>query len=551
MDLGSVLAGRYRLDEKVGAGGMGVVWRATDLELRRVVAIKQTTDARREARIGAGLAHPNVIGVFDVIGGEDDARLLVMEYLPSRTLAQVLREDGPLPPDEAARVGAQIAGALGAMHASGMVHRDITPNNVLIADDGTTKLSDLGVAMWAGVTITGGEQRVAGTPGYVAPEVLAGQATTSASDMYALGITLSAAVEGAEEDTASWLGIVLSALTNENPKRRPTAAQAREMLVEVSGDTAGNRRRVPIQLVAGALVLVGALVAGWLLWPNDEPSTSLVGDPRTVDPCGLIAKATLARFGKPTLERDFGEFNRCDVWVSPDGTDENEAQLTVWVEKDPDEGTSLSDGTIRSLYPPEENNRCERILQLPDRYGVRVTVTHKEGALGDLCAMADALYTGVLSVVANRDLPRTAVPKSPAIASADACTMLTSDDVDRVMGDLPQDPPGYAGWNCSWTGADERVSIYFVRDWPLSGDNKDVTDVAGHEASIDSSGEAGEDTCVVRVVHRTYRSNGHEAFGTTTKTEQFWIEVSSNGPMAEQCQRAEQLATVAAGRLPA
>ena len=116
-----VLAGRYRIDEPIGTGGMGSVWRATDLELRRVVAVKRATNGdgemiRREARAGASLQHPHVISVFDVVV-EDDERWLVMEYLPSRSLAQVVREDGKLPPGQAAHVGAQVAEALQAMHA--------------------------------------------------------------------------------------------------------------------------------------------------------------------------------------------------------------------------------------------------------------------------------------------------------------------------------------------------------------------------------------------------------------------------------------------------
>jgi eukaryotic-like serine/threonine-protein kinase len=561
VDLGDVVAGRYRLDEEVGAGGMGVVWRATDLELRRVVAIKQADDVRREARIGASLAHPNVITVFDVVTDEAGARLLVMEYLPSRSLARVLREDGPLPAAEAARVGAQVAAALDAMHGNEMVHRDISPGNILVAEDGTAKLTDLGVAMWSGVTLTGGE-RAAGTPGYVAPEVLTGHIATSAADMYALGVTLSAAVEGAEPAagrTASWFGIVVSALTHANPKRRPSAVQAREMLLDVAGDgtPSKHRSRMPGRLVAGAgaLALVGALVAGVLTWwPfGDDGSPSLVGDPRTVDTCGFIDKAPLERFGKSELERDFGEFNRCDIWVSPDGTDENETRLTVRMATGPDNalGTwddSLRGGPIRPVYLPEDGDVCERIVLLPDRYRVLVTAYHEDGVPGDRCAMADALLTTVLSVVNSGTLPRTTAPEGSSIATADACALLTSDDVNRVVGGGAQDVPGYANWSCSWTGADADVRLFFVRDHsPSSGHYGVVTDIAGHEAAVESA--ADDDMCLVRVVHRSYLSTGHEGSEDTSKTEQFRLEVRGAG--SEKCQRAKDLATIATGRLPA
>jgi hypothetical protein len=252
---------------------MGVVWRATDLELRRVVAVKRTSTGdgeqlRREARIGAGLQHPNVISVFDVVV-EDGERWLVMEYLPARSLADILRTDGPLTPAGAAHVGAQVAGALSAMHAKGMVHRDITPGNVLVAEDGTAKLADLGIAIWGEVTVTGSAQSP-GTPGFLAPEVARGAAATPAADVYALGVTLSAAVEGAEQSGA--LTGVLSQLTAETPSRRLSAEAAAGRLRKVAGGTAVPRRRATrlALLAAGAVVV---LVAGVIFVPRFLPDS--------------------------------------------------------------------------------------------------------------------------------------------------------------------------------------------------------------------------------------------------------------------------------------
>ncbi len=231
-----MIAGRYRLEEVVGSGGMGEVWRATDLELRRVVAVKRARSGsgeliRREARIGAGLQHPNVVVVFDVIR-ERLRRWLVMEYLPSRSLAEILRAGDLIPAGKAAEIGAQVASALAAMHAKGIVHRDITPGNVLVTDDGTAKLTDLGIAVWANVTEPGDDDKIAGTPGFMATEVTDGEAAGPASDIYALGATLSVVTEGGTplpED-------VLNALMHPDPKKRPTAAKARAILLEVAGD---------------------------------------------------------------------------------------------------------------------------------------------------------------------------------------------------------------------------------------------------------------------------------------------------------------------------
>ncbi len=265
---------------------MGDVWRATDLELRRVVAVKRANTGdreqiRREARIGAGLQHPNVIAVFDAVveEGEDGERWLVMEYLPARSMGETLRADGPMPAQRAAQVGAQVADALSAMHAKGMVHRDITPGNILVADDGTAKLADLGIAVWAEVTLTGTAESP-GTPGYVAPELLKGVAATPAADMYALGVTLAAAVEGGGPGSA--LAGVLAAMTDPEPARRPTADESARRLRKIAG-TARSRRPFPRGLLAAAgVVLVGVLVAGVLVATgggSDPDDGSAADDP--------------------------------------------------------------------------------------------------------------------------------------------------------------------------------------------------------------------------------------------------------------------------------
>jgi len=189
---------------------MGVVWLAMDERLQRQVAVKQlllqpdlspraTDEARaramREARIAARLQHPNAIVVYDV-AEHDGEPCLVMEYLPSRSLAAVLGERCQLPVPEVASIGRQIASALAAAHAAQIVHRDVKPGNILITDDGTAKITDFGVSRAAGdVTITQ-TGMMAGTPAYLAPEAARGQVPTPASDVFSLGATLYAAVEG-------------------------------------------------------------------------------------------------------------------------------------------------------------------------------------------------------------------------------------------------------------------------------------------------------------------------------------------------------------------
>lgn len=211
-----LIAGRYRLEGRLGVGAMGVVWKAHDERLDRTVALKELlmqpgldeaqahtarSRAMREGRIAARLAHPNAICVYDVTldRGTTTRQMvpwLVMEYLPARSLATVLAEQGPLPPPDVARIGAQVAAALAAAHGAGIVHRDVKPGNVLLGVDGIVKITDFGIsrASWdTTVTHTG---VLSGTPAYFAPEVAQGELPGPASDVFSLGATLYAAIEG-------------------------------------------------------------------------------------------------------------------------------------------------------------------------------------------------------------------------------------------------------------------------------------------------------------------------------------------------------------------
>ena len=206
----ALIADRYRLLHHVGSGGMGVVWEALDERLERRVAVKQlhrqpgasTAEAElankramREARLTARLQHPHAVPVFDVV--EQEGQLwLIMQFIPSITLAAVLQEVGPLQPDEAAKVGAQVASALAAAHAVGIVHRDVKPGNVLIAEDGTALISDFGIAHLLGDATLTSSGMIHGTPAYLAPEVARGSEANFASDVFSLGATLYSAMEG-------------------------------------------------------------------------------------------------------------------------------------------------------------------------------------------------------------------------------------------------------------------------------------------------------------------------------------------------------------------
>jgi len=250
---------------------MGVVWLAQDERLQRPVAVKQlwpgpdqSEESRRrvmrEGRIAARLRHPHVITVHDV-AEHNGQPALVMEYLPSRSLSTVLAEQGSLSPAAVARIGVQAASALAAAHAAGVVHRDVKPGNLLVGEDGTVKIADFGISHATGdvtVTRTG---VVAGTPAFLSPEVAQGHQPTPDSDVFSLGATLYAAVEGEppfgdQEGNAiavlhrvaagtfppprdaGPLTPVLMAMLRPDPASRPTAVQVTSALQAVADGVA-------------------------------------------------------------------------------------------------------------------------------------------------------------------------------------------------------------------------------------------------------------------------------------------------------------------------
>jgi serine/threonine protein kinase len=267
----TVVAGRYRLLRQLGAGGMGKVWLAHDEMLDRHVAVKQvilppglsadeTHEARsrtlREARTAAQLNHPSVVQIYDVINTEAQP-WIVMEYVPSRSLHEVINEDGPLEPLRAARIGLAVLDALEAAHRAGILHRDVKPGNVLLARDGRVVLTDFGLA-----TFDGGESAltlpgmVFGSVRFVAPERARHGTSSPETDLWALGATLYAAVEGrspyARETAmetltalatalpdpprhAGPLKPVLRGLLRRNPRHRLTIEETRRMLRHVVG----------------------------------------------------------------------------------------------------------------------------------------------------------------------------------------------------------------------------------------------------------------------------------------------------------------------------
>ncbi|MGK3207186.1 protein kinase domain-containing protein [Amycolatopsis sp. MEPSY49] len=380
-DEGQLIAGRYRLAERVGQGAMGVVWRARDERLDRVVAVKQlgydpalgqaageqaAQRALREARLTARLRHPHAVTVHDVVE-EAGEPYLVMEYLPSRSLADVLLDRERLPADEVARIGVQVSSALAAAHAEGIVHRDVTPANVLLADGGLAKIADFGISRATGEgTVTGGGF-IAGTPAYLSPEVAGGGEAGFPADVFSFGATLYRALEGqppfgnddnpialllrvAREEPippqhSGPLAEVLGRLLQRDPARRPSMAEVQELFEAVTEGRAlppprprprtetrllrvhRPRRRVVLAGVAGAVLLAAGVLIGTALVPDATPvaapaTTSAAPPPTT----GSSAPPDLGCAANYQVTNSWPGGYQVEVTVRNDRTDD----LTGW-----------------------------------------------------------------------------------------------------------------------------------------------------------------------------------------------------------------------------
>ena len=198
-----VLAGRYRVIERLGSGGMASVMLAEDERLGRLVAVKRLPTSspddalarfRREARLGASLNHSNVVSIYDS-ATDEDSLLIVMEYVEGESLKEMLRR-GPLEPRRALEILGQIAAAIDYAHGAGVIHRDVKPSNVLVAEDSTAKLADLGIATAVDATQITSTNDIIGTLSYIAPERLENAADDSSADVYSFAAVTFEALSG-------------------------------------------------------------------------------------------------------------------------------------------------------------------------------------------------------------------------------------------------------------------------------------------------------------------------------------------------------------------
>ncbi len=269
--IGTVLSGRYRLESKLGSGGMSTVYLARDETLQRWIAVKvmhreisdqpdQLERFRREARAVAQLSHPNVVAVIDA--GEDGGHpYIVFEYVEGETLKQRIDRLGRLPIVEAAAYGIEVGRGLAAAHAHRLIHRDVKPQNVLIDPEGRAKVTDFGIARSLesdGLTKTG---RVLGTTDYVAPEQAMGQAVDSRCDVYSLGVLLYEMLTGEVPFQADTLvGVAMKHVNEEMPdvqERCPGVSSALAAVIERA--TAKEPKKRYPDMIAMLADLEGAL----------------------------------------------------------------------------------------------------------------------------------------------------------------------------------------------------------------------------------------------------------------------------------------------------
>jgi eukaryotic-like serine/threonine-protein kinase len=240
---GELVAGRYELQETLGKGGMGVVWRAHDRLLRREVAVKEirfppggdgsqienaAARVMREARAAASLNHPNAVAVFDVTK-EQGRAFIVMELIDAPTLSEVVKEQ-PITPERAAEIGLDVIDVLQIAHSRGLVHRDVKPANVMVQRDGRVKLADFGIVSVKGDPKLTASGAIMGSPQYMAPEQARDETATAATDIWALGAVLYFCVEGKPPFDRGQPIPTLTAVLSDEPKFTQAAGNLRRAI---------------------------------------------------------------------------------------------------------------------------------------------------------------------------------------------------------------------------------------------------------------------------------------------------------------------------------
>ncbi|MFF4776892.1 protein kinase [Microtetraspora fusca] len=491
---GGRLASRYLLRRQLGSGGMGTVWLGWDEMLEREVAIKElrlpdgldeaerahiVERAVREARAAARVRHPGIVSLHDVLV-EDGRPWIIMELLRGRTLADEVKERGPLSPERAARVGAEVLDALREAHAHGVQHRDVKPANVFLNEDGRTMLTDFGIARLEGqVTLTAADATI-GSPGFISPERLDGATGGPASDLWSLGSTLYFATEGAPAyggdpveriratlasttppppRRAGALGPLLMWMMDRNPAARPDTATAHRLL----GDVAAGRSPELPPMPASPTPIPPASFG-----PYNEPISSAPVAPGP---------------GYPGPQSGQGGAPGHPVWQGaggpghPVGVADRSAPYDVARQPGP-YNVAQQPGLYdpRAAAPGMPNAAADLAFQ--GAHGPRTGPTHPAvpntpGTAGPtatrrrvlLVSAVVALVAVVAAVVAFVVLPDDGARKAPSFTRpVDFCTLLTSEQVHEIVRTAPAPKGSVAEAGCEWSVRGEGVSLIPKKD---------------------------------------------------------------------------------------
>ena len=321
---GHLLDNRYRLDERIATGGMGDVWRGTDVVLGRVIAVKVLRTAMLadpefaarfygEARMMAAFRHPGVVEVYDYASagdgsGEDSVAYLVMAYVDGEPLSTRLKEEGSLPVGETMSIVAQAAEALHAAHENGTVHRDVKPGNLIVKPNGTVILVDFGVARSAAVTSVTGLNAIVGTALYMAPEQVAKGNVTPATDIYALGAVAYHCIAGRPPfDGDNALQVALRHLEDDpDPLPETVPAPVRALITRAMAKDPAERFATAAEFAAAAMAAAGPMDWRSLTGTQLTTGQTTTLSPRPLSPATSTRAVPLPPAARPPVRPGTG-----------------------------------------------------------------------------------------------------------------------------------------------------------------------------------------------------------------------------------------------------
>ncbi|WP_280370518.1 serine/threonine-protein kinase [Nocardia wallacei] len=554
--VGAIIAGRYTLRELFLLGGEGMVWRAADEELGRDVVLKcpRPDDAgsaerlRTAARNAARLRHPHIVGVHDILV-HAGVHWLVMEYVPGRSLAEIARRERKLDASTAAAIGEQIAGALAHCHENGILHCDVSPENIIVTDAGDALLTDFGSSLDLRDAPTGESPKIDAARGkwqYLAPEVERGAPPGPKADVFALAASLRAVT--AHRRHPGPLEAVLDQQLQPSPQHRPTAAAAATRFARVERPARGWNRVLlrRITTATAEFVAVASIVTAGAMMPVAAADNS-IGDPRTADPCALLAPATLAPYGRIDLTTDEANFDTCDLRVRQWGEDfhPDTGHVRLRLSADAPEQTSqiafTRTGNITIAAEPPSGTRCIRTLMLSGGGNIEMTGERLVPDGPDPCALADAVVVGARNILWHGPIPRRPGPfGTDSLARHEACGLVDGSMLAKVPGiDAVHPAAGFGDWSCRWDSTiDGHVTLRYDRDAPK-------TAAAGQPlllAGLPAFRRSDRNDCTVQIEYRRFRgpSGGDHAEVVVIRY------AGTPAPPEQRCATVTELATTVA-----